>query len=224
MTKVGQILTRCIVFLVVVGWGFRWYKHTQAQKKEIDTTKTTIVMQLSAVSMLETATMHMQKIIAWKQWLDDLFPGSTRDNALQNFLFEDSIQIDAHALITAWFDLTHLGKDAIQIASSTAQTTGSRYISIVLPNPQIIHASLTKETAPFIRKRGILSAGDMTLETDMRNKTIDVMTQEAIDNGILDEAKKNAQKAIEKILVPLGYTIEHITYETKNTDTTSDSE
>lgn len=64
----------------------------------------------------------------------------------------------------------------------------------------------------------------MTLETDMRNKTIDVMTQEAIDNGILDEAKKNAQKAIEKILAPLGYTIEHITYETKNTDTTGDSE
>lgn len=180
------------------------YQQKTALKKEIDTTKTTIVTQLVSLNNMETAKMSMQKIVEGKQWLQDLIPGKNWDNTIQNFFFEDSIKITAYADIIAWFDLTTLTTGAINLADD------KKTITLTLPAPKILHASLTKETKPFVRKRGILSAGDLALETDVRNKTLEKMTQEAIDNGLLTQAQKNAQNAFSKLLEPLDYSIKEV--------------
>ena len=184
------------------------YQNKTALQKEIDTTKTTIVTQLVSLNNMETAKMSMQKIVEGKQWLQDLIPGKNWDNTIQNFFFEDSIKITAYADIIAGFDLTTLTTGAINLADD------KKTITLTLPTPKILHASLTKETKPFVRTRWILSAGDLDLETDVRNKTLEKMTQEAIDNGILIQAQKNAQTAFSKLLEPLGYSIKEVVIQT----------
>jgi hypothetical protein len=66
------------------------------------------VTQLEKLSNLETASITMQKTVQGKQGLKDLIPSTTRDNVVQKFLFEDSIEMIATAKITAGFDLSQI--------------------------------------------------------------------------------------------------------------------
>jgi hypothetical protein len=158
------------------------------------------VTQLSALNNLETARMTLQKVVEWKQWLQDLLPGKNWDNVIQKFLFQDSIQIVAYADIVAWFDLS-------QIISWSIIVGTWKNVSIILSPAKILSASLTKDTKPFIRKLGLLNNGDLQLETEVRNKTLETMTQDAIDKGILLVAEKNAQVALKTIIASIGYTL-----------------
>ncbi len=203
MSKILRAIAVIAVCVTII-YLANMYQNKTALQKEIDTTKTTIVTQLISLNNMETAKMSMQKIVEWKQWLEDLVPGKNWDNMIQNFLFEDSIKITAYADIIAGFDLTILNTGAINLSDD------KKTITLTLPAPKILHASLTKETKPFVRKRWILSAGDLALESDVRNKTLEKMTQEAIDNGLLTQAQKNAQNAFSKLLEPLGYSIKEV--------------
>jgi hypothetical protein len=58
-----------------------------------------------------------------------------------------------------------------------------------------------------VRKLGILNNGDLQLETEVRNKTLEAMTQEAIDKGILQAAERNVEMALKGIIASIGYTL-----------------
>lgn len=185
------------------------YQNKTALQKEIDLSRTTIVTQLVKMSNVETAKMSMQKIIAGKKAFEDLLPGNTVDNAIQNFLFEDSLQLVAYADITAWFNLNNISTGAVSVNEN-------KEITLILPQAQILHASLTPETKPFTRKRGILSAGDVQLETDVRNKALEKMTAEAIQNWLIQRAQENAKDAFSKLFAPMWYTLKDVQFSTGN--------
>lgn len=54
-----------------------------------------------------------------------------------------------------------------------------------------------------MRKLGVLNAGDIQLETEVRNKTLEAMTQEAIEKGLLKAAESNVQTGLQAIIQSL---------------------
>jgi hypothetical protein len=202
MIKALRYIAIIAICTVILFLGYTFYNAKKTQK-EIDTTKTTIVLQLQWVSKLETATMTLQKIVKGKQAFRDLLPASMWDNALQNFLFEDSLDMIATAEITAWFDLAALTTWAVAVQPN-------RSIILTLPKAVILHAALTPETKPFLRKRGILTQGDIQLETDIRNKTLETLRSEAIQKGLLVTAEQKAIDAFGQLFSKIGYTLQDI--------------
>ena len=101
MIKALRYIAIIIVCCTILFFGYKRYSVKQAEKAYVDLMKTTIITQLEALNRLETASMTMQKTVQGKQGLKDLIPNSTRDNVVQNFLFEDSIELIATAKVTA---------------------------------------------------------------------------------------------------------------------------
>lgn len=165
--------------------------------------KTTIVTQLEALNRLETASMTMQKTVEGKQWLKDLIPNSTRDNVVQNFLFEDSIELIATAKVTAWFELSWLNSWSVIVNPDES-------VTLILPKAQILQYSLLPDTKPFLRKRWILNPWDIALETEVRNQTLEKMKNEAIDQWILQNAETNATDAFKNILGAFNITLKEV--------------
>lgn len=202
MIKALRYIAIIGICAVILFFGYTTYTAKKIQK-EIDTTKTTIVLQLQWVSKLETATMTLQKVVRGKQAFRDLLPDSLRDNALQDFLFEDSLDMIATAEIVAWFDLSWLTTWSINLLADKS-------IVLTLPSATILHATLTPDTKPFLRKRGILTEGDIQLETDIRNKTLETLRQEALQKGLLAIAEQKARIAFSQLFYTLGLTLSDI--------------
>lgn len=194
------IIAICAVLLF---FGYQWF-YAKPAKTEIDFTKSTIVTQLVAVWNLETTRMSMQKVVEGKQWLQDILPGKNWDNMLQSFLFGDKIELVAYAEVVAWFDISHLTTGAITINPDNT-------VSILLPAPKILSSYLTEQTKPFTRQTGVFTNGDAQLETEIRNKTLKLMTDEAIQKWILQEAVNNAAGALTPLLQSMGYTVQGVT-------------
>lgn len=161
-----------------------------------------------AVGNLETARMSMQKTVEWKNGLEDLLPGRNWDNTIQNFLFWDKIQLIAYAEVVAWFDITQVTTWSITVESGNI-------ISIQLPAAKILSSYLTKETQPFTRETGVFATNNAQLETEIRNKTLELMTQEAIDNWILQAAEKNAKTALTPLMQSIWFTLDNVTIQTQ---------
>ncbi|MBP6086045.1 DUF4230 domain-containing protein [Patescibacteria group bacterium] len=83
-------------------------------------------------------------------------------------------------------------------------------IVLTLPSATILHATLTPDTKPFLRKRGILTEGDIQLETDIRNKTLETLRQEALQKGLLAIAEQKARIAFSQLFYTLGLTLSDI--------------
>lgn len=197
MIKTLRYIAIIIVSLTVLFFWYKRYSAKQAEKLYVDLTKTTIITQLEVLNKLETASMTMQKTIVWKQWLKDLIPNKTRDNVVQNFLFEDTIEMIATAKITAGFDLATMNTWSITVHEDKS-------VTIVLPKAQILSYSLTPETKPFLRKRWVLNPWDIQMETEVRNQALEKMKQESIDKWILVNAEKNATDAFKNIVWSFG--------------------
>ena len=204
MLKALRYIAIIVVSLTILFFWYKRYSFKQAEKAYVDLMKTTIVTQLEALNRLETASMTMQKTVQGKQGLKDLIPNSTRDNVVQNFLFEDSIELIATAKVTAWFDLSGLNSWAVMVNEDKS-------ISLTLPKAQILQYSLLSDTKPFLRKRWILNPWDIALETEVRNQTLEKMKNEALEKWILTNAENNATEAFRGILGAFNIILKEIT-------------
>ena len=203
MIKALRYIAIIVVSLTILFFGYKRYSVKQAEKAYVDLMKTTIVTQLEALNRLETASMTMQKTVQGKQGLKDLIPNSTRDNVVQNFLFEDSIELIATAKVTAWFDLSWLNSWSVIVNEDKS-------ITLILPKAQVLQYSLLSDTKPFLRKRWILNPGDIALETEVRNQTLEKMKNEALEKWILANAEKNATDAFRGILWAFNISLKDI--------------
>lgn len=204
MLKSLRYIMVIVVCITILFFWYHWYSTQQAKKQYIDLTKTTIVMQLESLNNIETASMTLQKTVEGKNWLKDLIPNSSRDNVVQNFLFEDTIELIATAKITAWFDLSKINSWSVLVNKDDMSVT------LILPKAEVLQYSLTPDTKPFLRKRWILNAWDIALETEVRNQTLEKMKQEAIDKWLLQAAEKNANAAFKAILGSFGVNLNNV--------------
>lgn len=171
------------------------------QAIQIDLQKVTIVNQLQSIGALETVKIRLEKVVEGRQGLADLIPGYAIDNMVQEFFFKDSIKMIAYAEIVSGFDLTKISTGSVQVDQNTSGVT------LMLPAPQLLHASLTPDTKPFLRTTGILTKGNEQLETQLRNGALETMKEEALQKGILIEAERRAKEALMPLMTALGMTL-----------------
>jgi hypothetical protein len=113
------------------------------------------------------------------------------------------LTIEIEGTITAWFDLTKLTANNIIVNEDGT-------ISISLPEPQILSKTLTENTKPIQRKTWILTKWDIELESQIRNKAINDIANEAIDQWILSQARNNAVDIIIHLLSTAGVQIKSV--------------
>ncbi|HMT01037.1 MAG TPA: DUF4230 domain-containing protein [Candidatus Absconditabacterales bacterium] len=197
---------RLVISALIIGilGGLALMLYFQRQKGiKVDLTKTTVMTQLQASQKLVTAEMTLQKIIEGKEALSDYLPGQQRDNKLIDFLFKDQIILMTQGIIEAGFDLSEIQSGSIKVNDDLS-------ITISLPPAKILSKRLSEETKPFERQLGILTRGNIQLESEIRNQALENFEKEAISKGILKEAESNALKALSHLFTTAGITIKEI--------------
>jgi Protein of unknown function (DUF4230) len=199
MKNIFLILSSLIAGAVLFFFGYR-YLQTAEHDKYIQTTTSTIITQLQNTSKLTTAKMTVSKIIEAKKDFTDLLPGFGLETVIRKALFDDALLMTVEGVVNAGVDLSKIATGDVIVATSGDNTI----VTITLPPSEIFDVYLTENTKPFERSLGILSKGDVALETKMRNSAIDSIRQEALSGTILQTATTNAQTTLRDLINKLG--------------------
>ena len=99
----------------------------------------------------------------------------------------------------AGVDLANMGEDDVRVDGDT--------FTIRLPEPEILSASLDEsETRVYDRDFGPLNfRPDDELVEEARNEAVDSIEEAALENDILDSARRNAEDSIRAFVTTLGF-------------------
>lgn len=148
----------------------------------------TIIRDIRALARLETIQFTVEKVITAEK---------NQENILAR-LFGDKLILVAHGNVIAGFDLSKVGADQIEVKD------GVLFIS--LPEPEIFVAALDNEKSyVYNRDTGLLTKGDIHLESTARAAAEDAIETAAIEDGILELARQNGETYLSRLLSDLGY-------------------
>lgn len=148
----------------------------------------TIINQVRPLARLETIQYTVEKVITAEVGQDTLAP-----------LFGDRLLFVGHGYVTAGVDLKNLTSNDLVIEGGV--------IKVTLPDAEIFDATLDNDKSyVYDRETGLLTKGDINLETTARQAAEDQIQQAALDDGILLQAQANAEVFMESLLNKLGYT------------------
>lgn len=147
----------------------------------------TIIRDVRSLARLETIQYTVEKVITAEQGQGTL-----------GALFGDKLIFVAHGQVIAGVDLSKMGAGDIEIKD------GMLYVR--LPKPEIFVAALDNEKSyVYDRQTGLLTKGDINLESSARRMAEDEIEKAAVDDGILDLARQNAETYLTRLLSNLGY-------------------
>jgi len=147
----------------------------------------TIIHDIRSLARLETIQFSLEKVIT-----------AESDFGSLDFLFGDKLIFIAHGNVIAGVDLGKLGLDNMELREGT--------LYVELPEPEIFVIDIDNEKSYiFDRDRGILTKGDINLETNARRVAEQELEKAAYEGGILDLARQNAEIYIGKLFNSLGY-------------------
>ncbi len=147
----------------------------------------TIVREVRSLARLETIQYTVEKVIT----------AETGQGAL-GFLFGDRLLFIAHGVVIAGVDLDRVTPDDIRFDEQ-----GRAYLR--LPAPEVFVATLDNERSyVYDRDTGLLTRGDLTLEAAARKAAEDEIRQAALEDGILEQARVNAESALYRLLRALN--------------------
>jgi hypothetical protein len=147
----------------------------------------TIVHEIRSLARLETIQYTVEKVIT----------AETGQGAF-GFLFGDRLLFVAHGYVIAGVDLAKLESHDLRLEDNILYVT--------LPNPEVFVATLdNSKSYVYDRQMGMLTQGDQSLETNARQVAEQTITQAAMDDGILDQAKINAENYLSRLFQDLGY-------------------
>ena len=149
----------------------------------------TVVREVRTLSRLETAQYTIEKVIT----------AETGQGALAA-LFGDRLIFVAHGQVIAGVDMSKMrGSDLV--VSPAGQVT------IIVPAAEIFVSSLdNNKSYVYDRQTGLLTKGDVNLETQARQVAQQQIQQAALEDGILKLAQDNAASYLERLLRSLGFT------------------
>jgi hypothetical protein len=111
----------------------------------------------------------------------------------------DTVRLMAVAAIGAGVDLA-----AVQASDFRLSEDG--VVTVTLPHAELQYVDVDEEATQVIdRQKGLLTKGEPQLESETRHLADTVLTQNALDKGILEQAEENASTAINSFLLGLGY-------------------
>ena len=155
-----------------------------------DTSVPAVVQKIQRLNRLETVVYS----------LDTVVEGSRSSPVLPDLLAGDRLLLVVHGQSVAGIDLGKLRPEDVHIDS------GARAIRITLPPSQLFTTTLDNQhTRVYARSTGLLVPADQNLETDTRSKAQDQLQKAALDDGILDVARKNARATVTTLLYSFGF-------------------
>lgn len=147
----------------------------------------TIIHSVRSLARLETIQYSVEKVITAESGQGPF-----------GFLFGDRLLLVAHGIVIAGVDMEKLRPADLQLENGI--------LTIHLPETEIFVATLDNEkTYVYDRETGLLSKGNVHLESDARRAAEEAIRQAAIADGILDLAKSNAEAYLIRLFLPLGY-------------------
>jgi Protein of unknown function (DUF4230) len=147
----------------------------------------TIINQIRPLARLETIQYTVEKVITAEVGQNALSP-----------LFGDRLLFVGHGYVTAGIDLSKLRSQDLVFEDGI--------LMFHMPAAEIFVATLDNDKSyVYDRETGLLTHGDVNLETAARQAAEDQIRQAALDDGILTQAKTNAETFLESLLSKLGY-------------------
>jgi hypothetical protein len=147
----------------------------------------TIVHGVRALSRLETIQYTVEKVIT-----------AESGQGVFGFLFGDRLVLVAHGVVIAGVDMGKLMPEDLKIENNV--------LYVRMPDPEIFVATLdNSKSYVYNRDTGALTHGDVNLETTARRAAEDEIQKAAIEDGILTQARQNAESYLTQLFLKLGY-------------------
>lgn len=147
----------------------------------------TIIHQISTLARLETIQYSVEKIII-----------AEKGQEIFEFLFGDRLLFVAHGRVIAGVDLTKLESTDLEIQNGL--------LKVRLPEPEIFIVNLDNDKSYiYDRETGVLTKSDQNLETLARQAAESEILQAALNDGILEQARINAEAYLSSFLKNLGF-------------------
>ncbi|MEW6567490.1 MAG: DUF4230 domain-containing protein [Chloroflexota bacterium] len=148
----------------------------------------TIVREVRALARLETIQYTLEKVITAEIGQGPL-----------GFLFGDRLLLVAHGVVIAGVDLGKVGPQDVWFDDA-----GRVYLR--LPEPEVFVVALDNDLSyVYDRETGLLTRGDVNLEAEARRVAEAEIRRAALEDGILEQARDNAENVLYRFLRSLGY-------------------
>ncbi len=149
----------------------------------------TVIHDVRTLARLETVQYTIEKVVTAEGGQDVFAP-----------LFGDKLLFVAHGMVIAGVDLRKLSPDDLAVREGALHVT--------LPPAEVFVATLDNEKSyVYDRDTGLLTHGDINLETSARQAAEQAIKEATIEDGILDVAQQNAETYLERLFRTLGYPI-----------------
>jgi hypothetical protein len=147
----------------------------------------TYINEVRALARLETIQYSIEKVIT----------GETGGGTFQS-LFGDKILFVGHGTVIAGIDMEKLQPEHLRFENGV--------LTVRLPPAEVFIATLDNEKSyVYDRETGILAKPDVNLETLVRQRAEEEILRAAIEDGILEQARLNAEAYLFKFFAALGY-------------------
>jgi hypothetical protein len=147
----------------------------------------TYINEIRALARLETIQYSVEKVIT----------GETGGGTFQT-LFGDKILFVGHGTVIAGIDMEKLQPEDMRFENGV--------LTVKLPPTEILVATLDNEKSyVYDRQTGVLTKPDPNLETLVRQRAEEEILKAAIEDGILEQAKINAEAYLFKFFAALGF-------------------
>jgi len=146
-----------------------------------------IVREVQSLARLETIQYSVEKVIT-----------AELNQGAFGTLFGDRLLFVAHGYVIAGIDLSKLTEDDIRISGET--------LRVKLPPAEVFVATLDNENSyVYDRDTGLLRRADTQLESAARRAAEAEILRTATEDGILEQAQKNAETYLLSLLNSLGF-------------------
>ncbi len=150
------------------------------------------IEQIQRLSRLETVVYS----------LDTVVEGARSSAILPDVLAGDKILLVVHGQSIAGVDLSKLRQGDVRVE----EQPGGRTIHVTLPASEVFATSIDNgRTRVYSRQTGLLVPVDQNLESETRAKAQGQLERAALEDGILDAARRNARATVTTLLQGLGF-------------------
>lgn len=147
----------------------------------------TYINEVRALARLETIQYSVEKVIS-----AEIGQGTF------GFAFGDKLLFVAHGVVIAGIDMEKLQPGDMRLDNSV--------LYVRLPPAEVFIATLDNEKSyVYDRETGLLTKGQVDLETLARQTAEDEIRKAALEDGILMQAQRNAEAYLLKFFTALGY-------------------
>ena len=181
------------VFLVVVGrasqgWADSLWSAVFRRTTTVDLSQPAVVNRIQQLQRLETVDYSLDKIVA----------GQRENNILPDFLTGDRLLLLVHGEVIAGIDFGQLNSKDVSVHG--------REIRLHIPEPEILIVRLdSTRTRVYMRTTGLLVPVDPNLESQVREAAERQLHDAAVQDGILNNARKNARTTLSGLLKSLDF-------------------